>query len=360
MKVFALKVSHGCFSPPAELKYQKREVVLFMKLRSILIASLLVMVAATVAFGAEFHLKAASLNSDDYPPQKAFFEFIEYLEKESGGRLKATRYADGQLGNINEAMEAVQMGVIQMTFPVLTDLAAFDKRLLVVDLPFLFPDFQTAFKVLHGDLGKKVEPILENLGFKPCGYTSNGSRSVSNNRKPIHTPEDLKGLKLRTMQNQMHIAVFRALGANPTPLSYSELYTALQQGVVDGQENAALLMTDVKLHEVQKYYSLTRHIVSIICPVMNKAWYDSLPDDLKKILDEGLRIYEQKSTEYFDIAEVTALEEMRAAGVQITDLTDEERALFQKGARVVYKDFENEIGKDLIDLAVKSVQEQSK
>lgn len=333
---------------------------MFVKLSRLLIASLLVLVMATVSFGAEFHLKAASLNSDEYPPQKAFFEFMEFVEKESGGRIKATKYADGQLGNINEAMEAVQMGVVQMTFPVLTDLAAFDKRLLVIDLPFLFPDFDTAFKVLHGGLGEKIEPILENLGFKACGYVTNGSRSISNNRGPIHTPEDLKGLKLRTMQNQMHIAVFRALGANPTPLSYSELYTALQQGVVDGQENAALLMTDVKLHEVQKYYSLTRHIVSVICPIMNKSWYDSLPDDLKKVVDDGLKLYEQKCTEYFNIAEVAALEEMRTSGVQINDLTNEERALFQQGAQVVYKDFEKDIGKDLIDLSVRLVQEHSK
>lgn len=331
-----------------------------MKLRKTALALVFVLALVTVGFAAEYELKAASVNSDEYPPQKAFFEFMEYLEKASDGRIKATKYPDSQLGNINETMEAVQMGVIQMTFPVLTDLAAFDRRLLVVDLPFLFPDFPTAFEVLHGDLGKEIEPILEGLGFKPCGYVTNGSRSISNNRKPIHTPEDLKGLKLRTMQNQLHIAVFKALGANPTPLSYSELYTALQQGVVDGQENAALLMTDVKLHEVQKYYSLTRHIVSVITPVMNKAWYDSLPADLQLVVDEGLKLYETKYNEYFDIAEVEALEEMKDFGVEINDLTDEERAVFQDRARVVYNDFEDTIGKDLIELAVNSVKNQWK
>lgn len=330
-----------------------------MKLGKMFLASLLILACSSMAFAAEYQLKAASLNSDKYPPQKAFFEFIEYVEKESGGRIHATKYSDGQLGNINEAMEAVQMGVIQMTFPVLTDLAAFDKQLLVVDLPFLFPDFKTAFNVLHGKLGQKLEPAIESLGFKPCGYMSNGSRSISNNRNPIYTPDDLKGLKLRTMQNPMHIAVFRALGANPTPISYSELYTSLQQGVVDGQENAALLMTDIKLQEVQKYYSLTRHIVSVICPVMNKQWYDSLPADLQGVIDKGLKIFEKKWTEYFDEAEVKALDEMKAAGVAINDLTNDQRALFQKKAQVVYKDFQDVIGKDLIDLAVKSVHEQS-
>jgi len=312
------------------------------------------------ASAAEYILKAASLNSDSFPPQKAFFDFKAYVEQHSKGRIEVAKYSDGQLGNINEAMEAVQMGIIQMTFPVLTDLATFDKRLQVVDLPFLFPDFPTASKVLHGELGEKIEPMLARLGFRSCGYFSNGSRSISNNRKPIITPSDLKGLKLRTMQNQMHIAVFKALGANPTPLSYSELYTALQQGVVEGQENAALLMVDVKLHLVQKYYSLTRHIVSVICPIMNQKWYDSLPGDLKTILDDGMKLYEKNWNEYFDKAEGEALGEMKNAGLAINDLTDTQRKQFQDVAQKVYKDFESVIGKDLIDVAVKSVAKHSK
>lgn len=312
------------------------------------------------ALAAEYILKAASLNSDSFPPQKAFFDFKDYVEKNSKGKIEIRKYSDGQLGNINEAMEAVQMGVIQMTFPVLTDLATFDKRLQVVDLPFLFPDFQTAFKALHGDLGAKIEPMILRLGLKPSGYFMNGSRSVSNNKRPIKTPADLRGLKLRTMQNQMHIAVFKALGANPTPLSYSELYTALQQGVVEGQENAALLMVDVKLHLVQKYYSLTRHIVSVICPVMNKKWYDDLPGDLKKVIDDGLKLYEKNWNEYFDKAEKEALEEMKKSGVEINDLTDAQRKQFQDVAQKVYTDFESIIGKSLIEDAVKSVSKYSK
>jgi len=328
-------------------------------LKKIALALIVLSLFATVSFAAEFTLKAASLNSDEFPPQKAFFDFKEYVEKESGGRIAVIKYSDGQLGNINECMEAVQMGVIQMTFPVITDIAAFDKRLLVVDLPFLFPDFKTAFKALHGELGEKIEPIYNKLGFKVCGYFSNGSRSISNNRGPIHTPADLKGLKLRTMQNQMHIAVFKALGANPTPISYSELYTALQQGVVDGQENAALLMVDVKLHLVQKYYSLTKHIVSVISPIMSLKWYNELPADMQKVVDDGLKIFEKNWTEYFDATEAWALKEMEDSGIKINDLTDEERAQFKAAASKVYQDFEKTIGKDLIDTALESVKKHS-
>jgi tripartite ATP-independent transporter DctP family solute receptor len=330
-----------------------------MNLKRLAMGLALLMVFSTGAMAAEFVLKAASLNSDNFPPQKAFNDFKVYVEKESKGRIEVKKYSDGQLGNINEAMEAVQMGVVQMSFPVITDLAAFDKRLLVVDLPFLFPDFKTAFRALHGDLGKKLEPVIEGLGFKPCGYMSNGTRSISNNRNPIFTPDDLKGLKLRTMQNPMHIAVFKALGANPTPLSYSELYTALQQGVVEGQENSALIMVDVKLHQVQKYYSLTRHIVSVICPVMSMKWYSSLPGDLKVVVDKGLQIYEKNWTEYFDKAEGQALKEMGKT-LKINDLTPAQRKLFQTKAQPVYKEFEGTIGKDLIDLAIKSVAKYSK
>lgn len=335
-------------------------VIQVKSLKAIALALVAFFFFCTVAAAAEFTLKAASLNSDEFPPQKAFFDFKDYVEKESGGRIAVVKYSDGQLGNINECMEAIQMGVIQMTFPVITDIAAFDKRLLVVDLPFLFPDFPTAFAALHGELGEKIEPIMNKLGFKVCGYFSNGSRSISNNRGPIRTPADLKGLKLRTMQNQMHIAVFKALDANPTPISYSELYTALQQGVVDGQENAALLMVDVKLHLVQKYYSLTKHIVSVISPIMSLKWYNDLPDDLKKVVDDGLKMFEKRWTEYFDETEVKALKEMEASGVAINDLTSEERAQFKDAASKVYKDFESVIGKDLIDTALASVEKYGK
>lgn len=331
-----------------------------MKVLKIAVALLVLVLSSGAAFAAEFVLKAASVQSDSYPPQKAFFEFKEYVEKNSRGRIEVVKYADSQLGNTNETIEALQMGVVQMTFPALADLAMLDKRLQVMDLPFLFPDYATAHKALHGDLGKKIQPILDGLGFRAKWFTSNGVRSVSNNKKPIYVPADLKGLKIRTMQNQMHIAVFKAFGANPTPISYSELYTALQQGVVDGQENAALSMVDVKLQFVQKYYSLTRHLVSIICPIMNTKWYESLPPDLQKVVDDGMVIFEKKYTEYFEKAEISALEEMKKAGVKINDLTPAQRKEFEVIAQKVYKDAEKTVGKDLIDAAIASSRKYSK
>lgn len=312
------------------------------------------------ALAAEYIIKSASLQSNEFPPQKAFFDFKEYVEKNSKGRIEVQRYMDGQLGNINECMEAVQMGIIQMTYPTISDLTAFDKRLGVTELPFMFPDFDTALKVLHGELGVKIEPMIKKLKMIPVGYFSNGNRSISNNIRPIYTPADLKGIKIRTMQSPVHIATFKALGANPTPISYSELYTSLQQGVVDAQENSALLMTDISLETVQKYYSLTNHVVSVVVPVVSEKWFEALPSDLQKVVLDGSKVFEKKWNEYFVAAEEKAREKMLKAGMKINDLTPAQRAEFQKVAQKVYKEFESTIGKDLINTSVESVKKHSK
>lgn len=317
-------------------------------------------VFSSQALAAEFILKSASLQSTEFPPQKAFFDFKEFVEKNSKGRIEVKRYTDGQLGNINECMEAVQMGVIQMTYPTISDLTAFDKRLGVTELPFMFPDFDTALKVLHGELGVKIEPMIKKLKMIPVGYFSNGNRSISTNTKPIYTPADLKGVKIRTMQSPVHIATFKALGANPTPISYSELYTSLQQGVVDGQENSALIMTDISLETVQKYYSLTNHVVSIVVPVVSEKWFETLPADLQKVVLDGSKVFEKKWNQYFDASEEKAREKMLKAGMKINDLTPAQRAEFQKVAQQVYKEFESTIGKDLINTSVESVKKHSK
>ncbi len=318
---------------------------------------MILLVSSSAAFAAEpYQFKISSAMSSNFPPQKALEEFQQYVNEKSGGRINVSRYTDGQLGGILETLEAIQMGVVQMAMPVTSDLAGYSKEIQVLDLPFLFKDFPSMREALRGPLGDEMNKIYEAQGFKCFGYVPNGTRHVSNSKRAIHTPDDMDGLKIRVMQNPTHIAIFKALGANPTPLSYSELYTALQQGVVDGQENAPAQVVDANIHEVQKFYSLTGHLQSMICLLVSKSWYEALPDDLKAIFDEGMRQYEEKYVKlYFDYDDA-CLGIMKDSGVAVNDITDENRELFKKKCEPVYDEYRKIVGESLMDLALSVAQ----
>lgn len=324
----------------------------------IAIVCLLLALCGSFAFAAEqkYVCKVSSANTADFPPYRAFKEVIEYLKTESNGRIEMVVYPDNQLGDQLEVLEAIQMGMIQMTMPFTSDLASFDPRVQVLDLPFLFTDYPSLREALRGPLGQKLENIYEEQGFKSFGYNLGGIRSVTNSKRPIFKLEDLEGLKIRVMQNPMHIAMFKALGANPTPLSYAELYTALQQGVVDGQENGPIQIVDAKVEEVQKYYSLTNHLQSIEVILVSKVWYESLPEDLQKVFSDAMKLLEEKETEYlFDYTD-ECMEIIRKAGVTINDLKPEERDRFREKCMPIYDDFEKVIGKDMMDLALEAAK----
>ncbi len=324
-----------------------------MKITKAILTVILLLCSCTMAFPAQtYEFKISSAMSSSFPPQQALVDFTKYLNEKSNGRIHATRYTDGQLGGVLETLEAIQMGVVQMSLPTTSDLAGFDKKIQVLDLPFLFKDYKSMMSALRGPLGKEMDKIFESQGFKCFGYNPKGGRHISNNKRAIYKPEDLKGLKIRVMQNPMHIAIFKALGANPTPLSYSELYTALQQGVVDGQENAPAQVVDANLHEVQKYYSLTGHIQSTTCILVSKKWYDSLPADLQKVFSEGAKRFQKDFTDRYFAYDKQALEVMKKSGVKINTLSDAQLKLFKDKCAPIYKDFRNVVGSDLMDIAL--------
>ncbi|WP_455596710.1 DctP family TRAP transporter solute-binding subunit, partial [Cloacibacillus porcorum] len=190
--------------------------------------------AAGAAFAApEYTIKVGYIGSDTHPTMQAMKVFAKDVDAGSKGKIKVELYPNAQLGGDRELCEGVQMGTIQMAIPSTSALAGFDKRIQVLDLPYLFTTRKAAFDAVDGELGQKLNAYLSKKGFEVLGYQENGFRHVTNSKRPIKTPADLKGLKIRTMENPMHIAFFKELGANPTPMSWGELYTALQQGTVD-------------------------------------------------------------------------------------------------------------------------------
>lgn len=279
--------------------------------------------------------------------------FKEYVERESNGRIKVEVYPNGQLGGERQQVEAVSLGTLDMSIPASSVVANFDEKFLVFDLPFLFKTREAALEACDGDFGKKVAEGLESLNMINLGYAENGFRFITNNVRPIRKPEDLKGIKIRTMENPIHVETFKALGANPTPMAFGELYTALQQKTVDAQENPVGLIYTNKFYEVQKYMSLTGHVF-VPCPyIINKQKYESLPDDLQKVIADGVKISCDEQRKLLAEEADRMFKEIEESGTVINDLTAEEKEAFIKTVEPIYEDFIKKYGSELVDEARK-------
>ncbi|QTX32192.1 DctP family TRAP transporter solute-binding subunit [Aminithiophilus ramosus] len=324
----------------------------------LLVTAFIAVAAMPAAAGAKYILKVGYIlpetQSDHIIMRDVFKKDVEELSK---GQIAVELYPNAQLGGDRELIESVQLGTLEMAIPATSAIAGFEKRFQVFDLPFLFKSKEKAFQVLDGELGLKLNELLPPKGMVNLGYAENGFRHITNSRRPIHSPEDLKGLKLRTMENPLHMAFFSLLGANPTPMNFGELYTALQQGIVDAQENPVVLVYTSKFFEVQKFYSLTGHVFSATMLVTNKAFLDGLPDDLRKIVEDAARHYCLEQRKMADVQEKEFLEALKATGMEINELTDGEKSLFVEATLPVYDRFRGEIGDELVDMAKKVASE---
>jgi tripartite ATP-independent transporter DctP family solute receptor len=311
-------------------------------------------VALPAGAAVEYTIKVGSIVSETHPDMVVMKStFVPYVEGKSEGRIKVELYPNGQLGGDRELTESVQMGTLQIALPATSVLAGFDKRYQVLDLPFLFTTREAAFEALDGELGAKLNSLLPGKGFGCLGYIENGFRHITNNKKPITQPDDLKGVKLRTMENAMHIAFFKRLGANPTPMSFGELYTALQQGTVDGQENPFTLIYESKFYEVQKYVSATGHVFSVVMLLTNKKFMDSLPEDLRKIVTDASAEFVKEHRRVMPGAENENMKILKDNGMALNELTPDQKKPFVEATASVYQEFEADLTKEIMDLAKK-------
>ena len=310
--------------------------------------------AAGAAFAApEYTIKVGYIGSDTHPTMQAMKVFAKDVDAGSKGKIKVELYPNAQLGGDRELCEGVQMGTIQMAIPSTSALAGFDKRIQVLDLPYLFTTRKAAFDAVDGELGQKLNTYLSKKGFEVLGYQENGFRHVTNSKRPIKTPADLKGLKIRTMENPMHIAFFKELGANPTPMSWGELYTALQQGTVDAEENPYAMIDDGKFYEVQKYVSETGHVFSYEILIANKKFMDKLPADLRKVVVDAAHKAIMTQRASLEKEEAAFNAKVTKAGLTANELTPEQKKPFVDATKKVYAQFENELGKEIMDIARK-------
>jgi len=239
--------------------------------------------------GAPVVIKYATVGPDDHQYTIAAKKFKEIVEQKSGGKIKVELFPNAQLGGEREMAEGVRLGTIQMT-TVTTDgaLPAWVPETQIFSIPYLFRDNAHAYKAMDGELGKILAKKFEEKGFIHLGFVELGWRHFTNSVREIKTPEDMKGLKIRVQEAPIWFALIKAVGATPTPIAFNELYTALQQKVVDGQENPLATIRSMKFYEVQKYLTLDGHTYAPGSVLINPKFFNSLPDDQKKLITDAV------------------------------------------------------------------------
>ncbi|MFC2949732.1 TRAP transporter substrate-binding protein [Virgibacillus sediminis] len=300
----------------------------------------------------QYTIRIAHLVSEEQSSHIAAEDFKEKLEEESDGRLNVEIYPNGQLfPSDREAIEAVQLGNVEMTIPAIAPLASFNSGFSVFDLPFLFDDYDAAYAALDGELGQGLLDSLEEDGMKGLVFGENGFRHLSNNEGPVESLEDIQGLKMRTLESSLHTDTFKQLGMNASPFAFGELYTALQQGTYDAMEAPISLYYTNKFYEVQDYLTLTSHVYQATILLMNNDFYQGLPKDLQELVMEASEEFRENQRQLAQQQDTEFLEDLKENGMKVNELTDEQRQEFIDAVQPVYDKYEEEIGQDLIEQA---------
>lgn len=301
-------------------------------------------------------LKFSHVVAPDTPKGKGAEKFKELGEKYTSGKVKIEVYHNSSLYKDKEELEALQLGAVQMLAPSNSKFGPIGvKEFEVFDLPFILPDKKAVRRVTDGKLGKRLLTLLEPKGMVGLAYWDNGFKMMSAN-KPLREPEDFKGLKFRIQSSKVLELQMRALGALPQILAFSEVYQALQTGVVDGQENTPSNMYTQKMHEVQKYTTTSQHGYIGYVVVVNKPFWDGLPADVRTQLEKAMAEATQYSNEISEKENADALEEMKKSGkTEFITLTDAQKGNWKKALQPVYEDAAKRVTKNLIDEFEKEV-----
>lgn len=297
------------------------------------------------------------------PEQSGAVVFKDYVEARSGGRLKVEIYPACQLGSEREMLEGVQLGTIEMVNTSEGAVAGFYPDILATAIPYAFKNRRIAWEVLEGPFGQKLrEDIRKATGMRVLTFSDNGFRNFTNDVRPIHSPEDLKGLKIRTMENPAHMKLVEALGAIPTPIAWAECYNALQMGTVDGQENPVSLIVAKRFYEVQKYVTLDGHIFSIDFIWINEDFYQSLSPDLQQIVKDGAVMSSLVQRGMKLLTNTLGVDLLKEEGMEVYTPTAEELEKFKKAAQEpVLKWLKTEVNPDFLDEflnAIKKAEEK--
>lgn len=300
----------------------------------------------SAAFGAEFELRLGHGAVPDNPRHLVAREFARAVRERTGGRIAIEIHHSESLGSDSQMAESLMLGRLDLSINSQGPIAAYIEKLNVIGLPFLFSRPEQAHAVLDGDIGAEIAKPLERKNMKILAYWDNGFRQMTNNRRPITVVEDLRDLRMRTPEDRLTVALFRALGAEPAPLAFGKLHEALREDLFDGQENPITNIYYSNLYEVQKYLSITNHKYECCPLVISMRTCRELPPDLQRTLQETAREYAVRPREANNRANAELLDKMADLGMEVNH-ADVETLRARSGE--VYRQFEPVFGKDLVD-----------
>ena len=305
------------------------------------------LVAASASLHAQTTMKISISTAQNSHQGVAIDTFAKEVAARTGGRYKVETFYNGSLGGERESIEAVQLGTQELAFSSTGPVPNFVPEAKILDVPFLFRDKAHARAVLDGPIGQELLGKFDAKGFKALAWAENGFRHMTNSKRDVKSPEDLKGLKMRTMENPVHIAAYKGLGIITTPMAFPEVFTALQQGTVDGQENPLPVIMSAKFSQVQKYLSLTGHVYSPCIFVMNKASFDKLAAADKTAFLEAAKVAVKANRDRVDQDDANGVKELRAQGMTVIE--DVDKAKFVAQLAPVNAEFEKQFGKANLD-----------
>ena len=288
-------------------------------------------------------LRASSSTAPDHPYNLGLEHFAELVSERTNGAVEIDIFPNSALGDERANIEDLQMGTLDIAVSSTGPLGNFVSDFLILDLPFLFKDYDHAHAVLDGEIGQNLLAKLDDIGVVGGAFWENGFREMTNSKHPINTVEDCAGLKLRCQENQVQMDAFSALGMDPTPMAWSEVFTALQQGTVDGQENPIAVIYSNKVYD---YLAMTNHVYSPAAILFSKTVLEGLPEEYQTVLLEAA----QESADFERAAcednEAAQIAEMEAAGLQVTY---PDTAAFQEAVAPVYEKYAEQFGQENID-----------
>lgn len=317
---------------------------------------------------AEPNVKFGHVAPPFHGQSKGIDAFAAYVKEKSGGSIDIATFPAGQLGGELSLAEQVQAGTLQIASVTTAVMQNFVPEASILDMPFIFPNRVTAYATLDDpEVQEKFFSYFPAKGFVAIGWTENEIRDFTNNKRPVRTPEDIKGLKVRVMNSPIYIDTFKQLGASPVGIPFPETYNALQTGVIDAQENPILTSVLMKFTEVNKYVTLTQHSVTECVIVVGVDYWGSLSDAEKQIFREAAKVAIDTNRQVnadlhlkLPKSEISIDEYAKQNGVEIIELTDAERARFREAMRPVWDKYREKIGNELFDFILAKIEQHTK
>jgi len=342
----------------------KRFVKELAMVKKLLIFSMILIVVCLflqINASAKTIVKYGHVGPPVHPQHHGALAFAKYVTEKTKGEIEVQVFPLGQLGGERSMTEQVQAGTLHMTAVTSGVLANFVPEVGIIELPFIYPSRKVAYNVLDDkEVQQRLAKFCDPKGFVFIGYTENEFRDLTNSKRPIKKPEDLNGLKIRVIESPMFIDTFKALGANPTPLPFPEIYNALQQKVIDGQDNPLLTSVMMKFTEVNKFATVTNHILTECPVVVNKKFWNSLTPEQQKIFREAADVQIKVNREGNAKGSADAITKAKAQKVDVYVLTQQDREAFKKAVKPVYDKYKGVLGAEWYNFFLKKIDFYSK